>query len=272
MKRTHLSVPEAVDDLIEEFHIQSACTEAVPRLSKAAVQRAMLSYAARDLVDGETDGDLFAGDGGIDDAALLDLVPEPKRILFKRERFVENQGRLVSLRTGFEKRWKEHFKSRFQGGIRETQLDLFKQNAYEDVRILYPDPEEYGARRQELFEWIDRVVEHAKIADDMSTYDPLNPETIFDSYEGVEEGSEWESVDRETFAELAEDARHRLGGSGPIDPDAVATMLVNQHNVPEEVAQNAADAGRRMLARGIDSLDVDKLALADGHTEGGGSP
>ena len=268
MKRTHLSVPESVDDLIEEFHIQSAMTDVVPRLSKADVQRAMLAYAARDLVEGETDGDLFA-DGGIDDEALMNLVPEPKRVLFNRERFVENEARLRSLRTGFEKRWKQHFKERFEGGIKQEQLDEFAINAREDVRILFPDPEEYADRREELLNWIDRVVEHAKIADDMSTYDPLAPETLFDSYEGVEEGGEWESVTREEFAELAEDARHRLGGSGPVDPDAIATMLHNSHGVPEEVAQNAADAGRRMLARGIDTLDVDKLALADPTTEDG---
>lgn len=261
-------MPESVDELIEEFHVQSACTDAVPRLSKADVQRAMLSYAARDLTNGETDGELFASDGGaeIDDEALMNLVPESKRIKYEQSRFIENEGWLRSQRTGFEAKWKGHFKTRFEGGIKNDQLELFAQNAHEDVRMLFPDQDEHAERRQELHDWIDRVIEHAKIADDMSTFDPLNPETIFDSYEGVEEGGDWEAVSREEFAGLAEKAASRLSGGG--QTDAVATALANEDGVPEEVAQNAADAGRRMLARGIDTLDVDKLALADPTEDG----
>jgi len=223
--------PSQLGKAVEEIAAESSRTEGVPDLSQSEAIRRLLEVGLEETDD------------------LSELVSDETRILLARQSFKETEGKVRNLRTGFETRVKRTFKQRFENGYSPEQLREFGLNLREEARILWPDwflstleeseAAEMRARRRECIEYVDRVVEAAVEAVETSDRDPLDPDAIFNRYEGVEDGRQRQAVE-DQLDEVEQDARDLARTASSPDPDALATTLAKRHGVGRSVAEEAA--------------------------------
>lgn len=220
---------QAIDDIVRE----SKQTDDVPDLSQSEALRRLIEVGLEHADD------------------LGDLVGEETRILLARQQFKERAAKVNNLRTGFETRVKDNFTRRFKNGYKAEQLSKFAANMREEARILWPEylietvddetAEEYRRRRRECIDYVDAVVEAAIEAVETSEHDPLDPESMFENFGGVEEGRDRRSVQRQG-ADLEAEARLLLEAAQRPDPDAIATAIAKEHGVARRTAKDAVDA------------------------------
>jgi len=258
--KTTLRVDASLHGAVQEISRQTAAEKGIPHLTNASVYRRLVEVGLRQVLDGEVSlGDLLgvaeeADDdplAAVSDAAhgaetdLRELIDVYERILFERERYVEGEAQVRNLITGFEKRVRDHFRSRFEGGMRPDQLRKFAVNMRTDADLLLPDDlaheegstfgteEEVRARRRECKDYVDALLSAALDAMAQSDRDPLDPEEVFAHHQGVEEGRESDVVDAhavEIATEVA-DRLDRVGGTA--NPDDLVRSVAKKYGVGE---------------------------------------
>lgn len=207
-------------EMISTLSRESRDREDVPELSKSEVHRRLL-------------------DAGIEsDPELADLIPEHRRILHQRERFIDGEVKLQRLRTGFEGRCKQTILKRFKQGIRVDELDRLRTGLKQDAVILWPDDED---RRTEAMAYVDAWIDATKDAIETSSYDPLDPDTVLQQIGSIER--EIEQQEREDSGDLDRvraEIRERLGKVGSTDAlaDALSKLFdVDRDLVEDEIEQ-----------------------------------
>lgn len=206
---------EAIADLARE----SQQRDDLPDLSKSEVHRRLL-------------------DAGIEtDPQLSELIPDHREILYQRERFIDGEVKLQRLRTGFEGRCKRTTKTRFKQGIRPDELDRLGEGLKRDATILWPDDDD---RRGEAIDYVDRLIDACRDAIETSDFDPLDPDTIFGSFETVAEAVEREDADDSGVIEaLRSEIRDRIDRAG--DLNALADALAKQYDLDRDVVRDEID-------------------------------
>ena len=212
-------------------------------------------------------------DHSLRNADLSDLLSEDTRVLVERERFVENEAKVRNLRTGFETRVKREFKKRWENGYDRDQLNEFAENMVREAHILWPEWSEgdHAERRTEAVEYVEAVRREAIEARETSTFDPLEPSQIFDTYEGVESGRIRDSRDSERFETLVRDAQDRMSPEsdstapnyrpGASDPEALADSLSSEYEAGRDLALEAVREARERLPESV--LDTSEVSADD---------
>lgn len=263
--KTTLRVDASLHGAVEEISRQTAATKGFPHLKNATVYRRLVEVGLRQVLDGEvTVGDLLGAaedaDGdplrAVEDLAhgaetdLSALVDVYEQILFERERYVEGEAQVRNLIAGFEKRVRDHFTRRFEGGMRPDELRRFAVNMRADARLLLPDElaeeesstfdtvTEVEARRRECVDYVDALLSAALDAMDESEHAPLDPEAVFDRYGGVERARERQRVE-EGETDLVADADRLL--SKPMPAEEVVGALAERVGVSREAAEAAVE-------------------------------
>jgi hypothetical protein len=243
---TTLRYSGEMQQAIEEIVEGSKHVEDVPELSQSETLRRLL-------------------DVGLDHADDLgDLVTEETRILLARQQFKDREAKVRNLRTGFETRVKRNFKRRFENGYKPEQLRDFAANMRQEARILWPDylidsvdderAQKMRQRRRACIDYVDRVVEAAVEAVEDSDYDPLDPDEIFDGFEGVERGRDQQAVEGR-LDDIEQEAREMARRASSPEPDDLARALMKQHGVGRSVAQQAADDAVAAVSGGASADD-----------------
>jgi len=219
MKHTNIYLRDDQKQVIEDIARESVVSEETPELSQSEAIRRLIDVGLE-----HCDDDLSA------------LVSTAARIDHIEQRFMDEEGEARNKRTGFETQVKRHFKKRFENGYRPEQLEEWAENMRAKARASWhPSLEgDHEERRQQALEYVDALTQEAVEASDASEYDPLDPETVFSGYTGVEDGES-----REVFGKVVEDAKRRLRTTNATDTDAVATVLANKHDVTTDVAREA---------------------------------
>jgi len=174
---------------------------------------------------------------GLEESDDEDIIPEHDLIAYKREE-IKRQNRVQDWRGGFETRVKQEFTRRFKNGYRAEDLAAFADGYRQEAHLLWPDDCD---RRKDALAYIDAMLEQASEAMEKSEHEPLNPETAFESFSGVEEARE-EAEKEEKLEPIAQSA-HRLLCQG----------------MPE------ADIRRRLMREtppGVDIIEVNKAIKA----------
>ena len=219
MERTTVHLREAQVQAIKEYSAESKKQDHVPELSMSETIRHLIDLALEEHPE------------------LLELIDEETIVRLQREQFIDEQANVTNWRSGFESRVHDHFKRRFENGYSAEALTEWACNARREAEILWPEwaDEDYSERRQEALEYVDSMLEAAVEAAEQSSWDPLDPETAFDEYTGVEEG-------------VAEEAAQQV--SGAIVDEAVRLIRDGDTVVPDaELEERAADAQERLAAR-----------------------
>jgi len=202
---TSVYVEESTLDLIEEIATESKQREDVPEMSKSEVHRELLN-------------------AGIEESGeLTELVDETTAILHQRERYIEKDAKLSSLRTGFEARCQQHMKKRFEAGIRTEDIDNFCRGLKRDAEILWPEDDE---RRAEAKDYVDRLAEAAKAANEATDFDALDPAEAFARYGTVAEEVNAAAA-HEHREEIVAEAAKRFD-KGATDPMGVARAIADE--------------------------------------------
>jgi hypothetical protein len=120
----------------------------------------------------------------------------------------------------------------------------------DDARGIYDDPEV----REAAIEWVEDYAGMVVEADDVSDFDALDPQSMFEEYTGVKQGREKEQA-AESIDELVEDAFDLITddvggtlGENALDPEKAVEILQNRSDVPEGFAETAVD-------RAVERLD-----------------
>lgn len=237
---TTLRYCEELQQAISDMVRQSEQTDEVPTMNQSDVLRKLL-WEGLETCD-----------------ELADLVDPSTAVLLERERFLERAAKVNNLRTGFETRVKDNFTRRFKNGYQPEQLAKFAANMREEARILWSDTaieleaeneeeaQEMRARRRECIDYVDAVVDNAIEAVEQSDADPLDPDTMFDSFSLVEQGKDRELA-QERGADLEREARRVLEAVETIDVDAVATALAKEHGIGRSTAKESVQEAHTEL-------------------------
>ena len=248
MKRRSTHVRDQQDTIISEIRKLTVSNSGIPDMKESEVIRRLLD-AGIDAVDLR---DLADDPDAVEPTAVEELVSEAALARYRHERFQELEGWLNNQRSGFRSQVARHFKRRFKNGFSPSELEDFAENMRRKAHYLWPG-EDYSEEREEALAYVEAVVDHAVDAVEESDVDPLDPSSMFEDFEGVEEAQSRETVDAvretETFERLVEDAVDRLDYNGVApDRDAVAHALSKEYAVDPEVAESAVEQAHERLA------------------------
>lgn len=189
------------------------------------------------------------------DDDMADAIPDSMHILNKRQQFIATDAKLQSLRAGARSRWTDQIQERFESGIRQDDLETFRESFKRDARILWPDDPD---RVESEAEYIDQLIDAAKAAIEITEFDPIDPQKIFGSYETV--------ALEVNVGEMIEDLPTMLGEiktrlrSTSTDPlaviDAVATQWDYDQDALRDVIESVIDKPiRRLYAEDLEGID-----------------
>lgn len=225
--RTSVYVPEQQKAAVEDLVAASRDADTVPDMSEAEVWRRIFEA------------------GLSNDPDLEDLLTEERRILLKREEFIDCEGQVRNLRSTFRSKVKDKFTQRFESGLEGTELEEFAENMKRDALLLWPEwsPNDYAEQREEAIDYVEDVCAAAIKAQDESAFDPLDPEGMFDHYGGVEDGRHAAEVRDELIEDAATMLRSDLSTVRfARDPEDVVGALTSRCGVTEEIATSAVEA------------------------------
>lgn len=239
MKRRSVHLRDGQADAISDYRRASVAREDVPEMNEAEV--------IRELVD-----------AGIENSDLDDLIDEATLAKYRYERYKEREGWLRNMRNGFRAKVADHFKTRFKSGWNPDELEGFAENMKRDAHFWWPG-EEHAEARREAIEYVEDVVDAAVEATQVSAVDPLDPDSLFEQFSGVEEGQERrlreEQRETDTFDDLQDEARRRVrrlaDQGGSVDTDALADALAKEGGVDVETAYEAVDDATAEVLRGV---------------------
>lgn len=224
--RLNLVVPDDMLRLIEEMRDQSLLSDDMPRMNKSDVARHLIRT-------------------GIENSEHVeDVVPEHDLIAYRRDE-LKRENKLRDWRAGFKTRVKRNFTRRFKNGYTPDELAEFAIGMRDEARILWHDDDdpEHVERRREAIDYIDQVVDEARTSYEQSTHDPLDPEELFSSFSGVEDGvaqGRIEEIELERHVRLYLKDMIRQGNKNP-DPQAVATKIANELELEENLVREVVD-------------------------------
>lgn len=241
LELTSVRLPSKTLDAVRELVSESKRREDVPEMSQSSVLREMFMAGLEENDD------------------LLDLVDEPTRILMMRQRFMDKEGKVVNLRTGFRSKVNDLFEKRFESGFDAEELAGFRENMIRDAHLLWPEwsDHDYREEREKAIQYVDEVCLAAQDAAETSDFDPLDPEH-FGRFSGVEAGRERQVVE-ENAVEIATEITRRINKlGGRLDPDALVTSIAKQYDVEEDRVWELVDAIR---GEGSSDLALDEKDL-----------
>jgi hypothetical protein len=211
--------------VIEDYSEATEERDDLPDLSQSQVWREMVDF----WID--------------ENPEVEELVKESTVVEYREQKYMEEEGGLINKRSGFETQVADNFERRFENGYRPEQLEEFAQNMRAKAWAYWPPDkgEDYSDRREQALAYVDAQVEHAKKASEVSDYDPLDPETFYSKYTGVEEGESRSRVEKtdsdEEIRESIEDRFYRADRKGNnLDEDALALAISNKHGISEDHA------------------------------------
>lgn len=182
-------------------------------------------------------------------------IPSHLRKQIERERR-KDENREMWHKIYFPQWVDEKFNELFKKGVLPNPIypdavDGVVDAYVEDARGIYDDPETQEAAVSFVKDYAEMVVE----ADDVSDFDALDPQKMFESYTGVQKGREMEEANNR-LGELVEDAYDLItdstGGtlidSERVAPEEAVEILSSRTDVPDKLAEDAVD-------RALDRLD-----------------
>jgi len=179
-------------------------------------------------------------------------IPDYLRRELRREK-LKRKNRMRWQRIYFPKNVAEKIRGAFESGTLDDEInpgavEEIREIYVEDAELLFEDDPE---RREAAVEFVESLADHAEEAESVSEFDRLDPEAMFDSYAGVEDGRSRSDLDA-----VVDDALDRLDrGPRSRDPDDLARALSNAHDVSEELAREAVD---RALTDHLDGGESDE--------------
>jgi len=179
-------------------------------------------------------------------------IPDYLRRELRREK-LKRKNRMRWQRIYFPKNVAEKIRGAFESGTLDDEInpgavEEIREIYIEDAELLFEDDPE---RRESAVEFVDSLADHAQEAENISEFDRLDPEAMFDRYAGVEDGRSRSDLDA-----VVDDALNRLERTAQSrDPAALARALSNAHDVSVELAREAVD---RALAEHLDGGQSDE--------------
>jgi len=162
-------------------------------------------------------------------------LPDHVEMQLEREK-LKQQNKLRWQRIHFPSNTADRFRRAFEQGDLDSDLNPgavedIRDIQVEDAELLFRDDPE---RRDAVIEFVDRVAEHAKEAEDASEFDALDPEEMFSRYAGVEEAREEDRVEP-----VRDRARHLID----IGTDArnVVDRLAQEFDISKRDARDVYD-------------------------------
>jgi hypothetical protein len=264
-KQTSVYLPDGLATMVDAIVRESAATEDVPALSQSDAIRHLLRAGFDAVADGTTDVGVDVDGDGADEVgpdAVRSLLPEHEVVLHRRDEFRDGEAQLRNLRTGFEARVRDHFKTRFESGTTPEQLREWAANMRMDARILWPEPEDPDAddphadRRAEALSFVDKMLDATIDSVESSDVDPLDPDAVYARYQGVERGERRERARDELRDDLVDDAVRML------DPTDASRSTVDESTAIDALA--ARSDVDRDLATDVVETAADRLSGAGG--------
>jgi len=177
--------------------------------------------------------------------AERDRVPVHLLDQLEREQLMERNAPKWD-RIHFPSRVSYQFRQAFENG--DLSVDALGDAAVEEMREIYREEAQRAFDDDDLqraaVEFVESVADHAAEAADVSDFDALDPEEMFESYQGVETARTREEFDQEELVDTAAD-RLETPTASPAD---VTRSLTTTHGVPHDVAQTVVEEATDRLA------------------------
>lgn len=231
-------VSEALYDALEEVAAEA-------RTSKSEVGRHYLSEA---VLESSTE------------------IPQYLREELERERR-KRRNRLTWQRIHFPSNVADRFTRAFEQGdldgeINPGAIEELREIYLEEAEGLFHDPD----RKEAAVEFVEALADHAEQAQDATEFDRLDPEEMFEHYQGVERGRRREEVREEIDVEMVERARTLMspsrtvgpGGAGKsdsLDPEETIERLMSLFDLDEFEARAAVDRAADQIDGGAAADD-----------------
>jgi hypothetical protein len=198
----------------------------------------------------------FLTEGDLREDTDLDFeLPDHLRKQVERERLKE-QNRLRHQRIHFPSNVTDRFTRAFEQGdlnpeINPGAIDELRDIWVEDARLLFDEEEQ----QEKAVALVETLAEKAREAEDVSEFNRLDPDRVFERYGGVRDGRDTEAA-TDRLDELVDDAldliTDKLGGTTiddeRVSPEEAVGILRNRSDVPDDVAEDAVD-------RAVERLD-----------------
>lgn len=213
------------------------------RISKAELQReALRAFISESELREETD------------VEEVD-IPHYLQKQVERER-LKKRNKNRHQRIHFPSNVTDRFTRAFEQGdlnpdINPGAIDEMEDIYVEDAEVLFDDPE----KQEKAVALVETLAQKAREAEDVSEFDRLDPDRVFERYTGVQDGRDVEEAS-ERLGELVEEAYDLItdstGGtlidSERVVPEGAVEILSNRKDVPDKLAEDAVD-------RALDRLD-----------------
>ena len=215
------------------------------RISKAELQReALRAFISDSELREETD------------VEEVD-IPHYLQKQVERER-LKKRNKNRHQRIHFPSNVTDRFTRAFEQGdlnpdINPGAIDEMEDIYVEDAKVLFDDPE----KQEKAVALVETLAQKAREAEDVSEFDRLDPDRVFERYTGVQDGRDVEEAS-ERLGELVEDAHDLItdstGGtlidSERVVPEEAVEILSNRTDIPEQLAEDAVDRALYRLDSG----------------------
>lgn len=215
------------------------------RISKAELQReALRAFISESELREETDFE------EVD-------VPEYLQKQVERER-LKKRNKNRHQRIHFPSNVTDRFTRAFEQGdlnpdINPGAIDEMEDIYVEDAEVLFDDPE----KQEKAVALVETLAQKAREAEDVSEFDRLDPDRVFERYTGVQDGRDVEEAS-ERLGELVEKAYDLItdstGGtlidSERVEAEEAVEILSNRKDVPDKLAEEAVDRAVGRLGSG----------------------
>jgi len=250
MRRRSTHLRDGQDKILTELRTASAAREDLPEVRESELIRKLLDLGIEDVAQSSTEE--FAEWLGSErpdpeEIPLSDLMDESALAKWRHNRFKDMDGWLVNQRSGFRTQVASHFKKRFKNGYDEEELAEFSENMRKKAHYLWPG-EEYEEDREDALSYVSAVLRSAQASVRVSDRDPLDPETLFASFEGVEESRDRDVREQvrssglmDSMISEVEDRIERLRDNpgAQVSEDALAAALSSEFGVSRDIASEA---------------------------------
>jgi len=252
MVRRSITVPDRLDDAVDDLATESKIRDDVPDVSKAQIYRELWLTGATALVervglpdDVATDGGDEAGDveallADVDDATITDVtvaaltsdgvsvedILDDRTVMKYRREEVKEDNWIPDIRGGFETRVEKELMKRWRNGYRGDDLARVAQGFIAEARVLWPD-EGHDDRREDAIAYVEETVETLQQARDASEHDPLDVEEAVSHFSGMEDVTET----GETLRDARTDAHDLLTE----EPELTSVEADYQHRAEDVV-------------------------------------
>jgi len=245
MKRRSTHLRDGQDRAITGLSTLTHREEGLPETRESEVIRLLLDVGIEEILDADLSdlSDRLGGDLDREEVDVETLLSEAAIARYRHNRFEELEGWLRNQRTGYRSQVARHFKRRFKNGYSKAELSEFAENMRVKAHYLWPG-QQYEEERLRAIEYVEEVTQSALESVERSDVDPLDPETLFDGFEGVESAQERKVAEQvresELYEAIVEDLRERVESTQATRQDsALVDAVVSEFAVEESVAREA---------------------------------